>query len=87
MGKYANEVSNMKTKQSILEQFYLSQTDIRILLSIGYKQADKLYDLANSIDEKELGEYRIEPNKVRITTVCKVTGFTLNTLQKQIKSA
>lgn len=77
----------MKTKEKIVEQFYLTQNDIRLLLSIGYKQADKLFDLADSIDEKELGEYRIEPNKVRITSVCKVAGFTLNTLQKQIKSA
>lgn len=77
----------MKTKERILKQFYLTQNDIRIMLSIGYKHADQLYDLADRIDSEELGEYRIEPNKVRITSVCKVTGFTLNTLQKQIKGA
>lgn len=77
----------MKTREQILEQVYLTQNDIRLLLKVGYKHADKLYGFANEIDSEELGKYRIEPRKVRITSVCKVAGVSLNTLQKQIKSA
>lgn len=75
-----------KSREQILEQFYLSKEDIRVLFKIGYKKADETFKRADEIDEKELKEYRIERNKVRITTLCKVTGFTLNTLHKQIKS-
>lgn len=74
-----------KTKEEIAKQFYLSKTDIRVLLGIGYPQSIKVYNLANDIDNEELQKYRIEPTKVRMTSVCKVTGFTLNTIQKQVR--
>lgn len=74
-----------KSKEEILKQFYLCKRDLRVLFQIGEVRASKIYRLAEKIDDDELGEYRIEPMKVRITSVCKVTGLNLNTLQKLVK--
>lgn len=60
---------------------YLNKSDIRRIFQVSQSKADRIYSVADQIDDKEL-EWRIEPFKVRLTTVCKVTGINLNTLQK-----
>ena len=76
----------MKTVQDISNQAYLNIEDIRKLLQVGYAQAKKYYKFADEWDNEELGRYRVEGRKVRITSLCKVTGFSLNTLKKQAES-
>lgn len=75
-----------KTREEIAEQVFLNVADIGKLLQVGYRSAKKIYAIADQIDTDQLRSWRIEPNKVRITTVCKVAGINLATLQKQIKS-
>ncbi len=79
-------MQRMKSREEISTQFYLSQTDIRKLLQVGYSQAKRIYGFASDIDDQELNKWRIEPYKVRMTSVCKVIGTTVPALQKQIKS-
>ncbi len=79
-------MQRMKSRDEICRQFYLSQTDIRKLLQVGYSQAKRIYGFASEIDDQELNKWRIEPFKVRMTSVCKVIGTTVPALQKQIKS-
>ena len=79
-------MQHKRTREEILGLPYLKTTDIRRLLCVSAQSAKKIYSLAEKIDIDQLGDYRIEDNKVRITSVCKVTGLTIAGLQKQIKS-
>ena len=71
-----------KTRQQIANQLYLTKTDIQRLLGVSQYKARRIYDLANNIDTEEL-KYRIEPTKVRISSVSKATGISLNLIKKQ----
>ena len=71
-----------KTRQQIANQLYLTKTDIQRLLGVSQYKARRIYDLADEIDAEEL-KYRIEPTKVRLTSVSKVTGLSLNLIKKQ----
>ena len=72
----------VKTRQQIANQLYLTKTDIQRLLGVSQYKARRIYDLADGIDAEEL-KYRIEPTKVRITSISKVTGISVNLLKKQ----
>lgn len=74
-----------KTREEILSQPFLNTTDIAKLLAVSRPKAERIYSAANQIDS-EL-KYRIEPTKVRMTSMLKVTGLNFNILTKQIKSA
>ena len=76
-----------KTREEILAQPYLTKADIKKLLRVSQGKAVRIYRFAESIDKEFFKEFRIEPAKVRITSVCKVTGISFNMLAKQIKSA
>ena len=71
-----------KTRQQIASQLYLTKTDIQRLLGVSQYKARQIYDLADEIDAEEL-KYRIEPTKVRISSVSKATGISLNLIKKQ----
>lgn len=71
-----------KTRQQIASQLYLTKTDIQRLLGVSQYKARRIYDLADGIDTEEL-KYRVEPAKVRLTSVSKVTGLSLNLIKKQ----
>lgn len=71
-----------KTRQQIANQLYLTKTDIQRLLGVSQYKARRIYDLADEIDAEEL-KYRIEPTKVRISSVSKATGISLNLIKKQ----
>lgn len=73
----------IKTRSEIASQAFLNQSDIVKLLDCSRPSAKRIYDYAREIDDKQ--KYVIEPVKVRITTVCKVTGLSLNTIQKMAK--
>lgn len=71
-----------KTRQQIANQLYLTKTDIQRLLGVSQYKARRIYDLADEIDAEEL-KYRIEPTKVRISSISKATGISLNLIKKQ----
>ena len=71
-----------KTRQQIANQLYLTKTDIQRLLGVSQYKARRIYDLANQIDAEDL-KYRVEPTKVRITSISKVTGISVNLMKKQ----
>lgn len=71
-----------KTRQQIASQLYLTKTDIQRLLGVSQYKARRIYDLANQIDAEDL-KYRVEPTKVRITSISKVTGISVNLMKKQ----
>ena len=71
-----------KTRQQIANQLYLTKTDIQRLLGVSQQKAVRIYDLANQIDAEDL-KYRVEPTKVRITSISKVTGISVNLMKKQ----
>ena len=73
-----------KTREEIANQMFLNIADIKHLLDVSQQSAKRIYLLADEIDsDKSNLPHRIEPAKVRITSVCKATGFTLETLKKQ----
>ena len=74
-----------KTREEISNQYYLSKTDILILFRVGDSKMNRIYKLAEEIDIKDLGEYRVEPLKVRMASVCKATGISLNMIKQQAK--
>lgn len=71
-----------KTRQQIANQLYLTKTDIQRLLGVSQQKAVRIYELANQIDAEDL-KYRVEPTKVRITSISKVTGISVNLMKKQ----
>ncbi len=72
-----------KTRRQIVQQAYLTKSDISRLLGISQARAKRIYDEAvNKIDGKM--EFRVEPTKIKITSLCKVTGYTIKTLQQLI---
>ena len=71
-----------KTRQQIANQLYLTKADIQRLLGVSQQKAVRIYDLANQIDAEDL-KYRVEPTKVRITSISKVTGISVNLMKKQ----
>lgn len=75
------------TREQISGMMYLKQTDIRILLDCSAAAARRIYQIADRVDNEELGDYRIEPRKVRMTSVCKVTKTNLQTINRLIKNA
>ena len=74
-----------KDRQALLAELYLNKADIQRLFGVNQKIARDIYNMAEEIDMKE--PWRVYDYKVRLTSCCKVTGITLNTLRKQIKSA
>lgn len=83
---YKGGGERVKTREELLTQAFLNRSEISKLLCVPYKAASKIYEMADKIDQECLKEFRIYDTKVRITSVCKVAGISLNTLQKQIKS-
>lgn len=73
----------VKTRKEIARQQYLNKRDIQRLLLVSQTKAVRIYNLAEKIDMEDLKEYRIEPTKVRITSVSKVTGISVNLMKKQ----
>lgn len=76
----------IRSPEEMLRIGYLTIADIQRVFGISYYRARDVYKYAFEIDKGEL-KYHIFPDKVRMTSVCKVIGVSLNTLQKQIKSA
>lgn len=75
------------TREQVAGMMYLKIVDIRILLDCSQAAAKKIYQLADRLDDEELGDYRVEPRKVRMTSVCKVARTNLQTINKLIKNA
>lgn len=75
-------MQRIKTFEEVAAQSFLNIADIQKLLGISYRSAKKAYALADQID-RELGEFRIEPHKVRMRSLMKVTGLDLNMIRKQ----
>jgi len=81
------QIRRKHTREEIVDkQCYLSIEDVRTLFNVGYKQARRIYEIADKIDAEQLKNWRIQDRKVRITSVCKATGIPLQVLQKQIKN-
>lgn len=63
---------------------YLNIADIKHLLDVSQQSAKRIYLLADEIDsDKSNLPHRIEPAKVRITSIAKVVNMSLETLKKQ----
>ena len=75
-----------KSRAELISQPYLNITDISRLLDVSWAKADRIFCLADQLDHEDLGQMRIEPTKVRITSVCKVIGMSLNTLRKLVEN-
>ena len=74
-------MQRLKSRNEIANQIYLSKADIKKLLEVAPATAKRVYEHADEIDKTM--EYRIEPRKVRITSVAEVVGLSLNTLKRQ----
>ena len=73
----------MKTREELLNQIYLSQTDIQQLLSISYEKAKRLYD---QCDYYENGlNFRLFENKIRMKTLLHTLGISYEELERSIK--
>ena len=73
----------IKTRTEVANQAFLNQSDIAKLLDCSRPSAKRIYDYARKIDDEQ--KFIVEPVKVRITTVCKVVGLSLVTVQKIAK--
>jgi len=75
-----------KTRLETYQQAYLTKADIRRLLLVSQPASYRIYNLADAVDETEMGKERIEPYKVRFKTVMRVTHTDASLLLKQIKA-
>ena len=70
-----------KTREQLLREPMLKQSEIKTLFGISYYEAKKAFKKAAEIDNDELGVYRVSDTKVRYTSVLKVSGFTRKQLE------
>jgi len=76
----------MKTKESIIQQTYLSINDIRKLFDMPFPRAKELFSVCKAKETEEVGLYRPYENKVKLQTILRATGIRLSILQAQIKN-
>jgi hypothetical protein len=74
----------LKTKETILKQYFLNIKDISELFGISRKKAKRVYELADELDDELFKEYRIEERKVTMNSTCKVMKTTLQGIKKRI---
>jgi hypothetical protein len=70
-----------KKREEIAHQIYLTKSDIRKLLNVSVATANRIYSFADEIDNEM--KYRVEPIKVRITSVSKVIGVSVESIKRQ----
>lgn len=75
-----------KTRAETVRQIDVNKADISRIFGGSHKKVSRLFEMASEIDDEELGRYRIDTSKVRLTTVCKIKGVTLNQLLRQSES-
>lgn len=63
-------------------KMYWNVTDIADHLGITWRKAKRVYEVCDRIDAVELASFRVEPKKVRITTVSEVVKIPLAQLKK-----
>lgn len=74
----------MKTKESIYKQYFLNIQDIQILFELSRPKAKQVFDYADELDQEKYQEYRIEPRKVSIDSICKVLKVSDKDIKKRI---
>ena len=62
---------------------YVTAVDLQILLGIGYPAASKTWHMMSDADDKELGIYRTQMNKVRLRPALKRLGLSYKELCDQ----
>ena len=77
-------MKRIRSREELISKPYLSKTEIGRLLDVSWAKAERIFCLADKLDFEDLKDMRIEPTKVRITSVCKVIGMSINTLQKLV---
>lgn len=76
----------IKTRTELAGTLFLKQSEVMRLLAVTPREAKQIYMMADQLDDEKYGKYRTQPNKVTITSVCKVQRITLQTLQQLIKN-
>ena len=74
-----------KSKEEITHKILVSETEVRQLFNDDRDYALMLFAMANQRDNEEL-KIR-SPKKVRLTSVCKEAGITINELRQIIKKS
>ena len=75
-----------RSREDVACQPFLKKSDIMTLFGCSYYVASRIFTIADDIDDKELGGYRIEPKKVRTVSVLKASGMTITQLKALIKN-
>lgn len=78
-------IRSKRSREEVLALPYLRKTDIATLLQVSQTTAYRIYAEADKLDQQM--KFRVEPTKVRMQSVMKVTEMNYNLLSKQIKSA
>lgn len=78
-------LKSKRSREECLALPYLRKTEIATLLQVSQTTAYRIYEAADKLDQQM--QFRVEPSKVRMQSVMKVTEMNYNLLSKQIKSA
>ena len=78
-------LKSKRSREECLALPYLRKTEIATLLQVSQTTAYRIYEEADKLDQQM--QFRVEPSKVRMQSVMKVTEMNYNLLSKQIKSA
>lgn len=78
-------IRSKRSREEVLALPYLRKTDIATLFQVSQTTAYRIYAEADKLDQQM--KFRVEPTKVRMQSVMKVTEMNYNLLSKQIKSA
>lgn len=71
------------SRRECLAKTDLNRTEIATLFRISRSNACRLFDEAEKLDIRDYA-YRIDDTRVKTSTVCKLTGVTINQLRIQI---
>lgn len=75
----------MKTKKQLLQEHYLNIKEISILTGLKAKPSRQLFEKLSKVEDEELGEFRVQTNKVRKTSVLKSQNLTFNQVLQAIE--
>lgn len=76
-------MENSKEIEQIINSGYLNQKELGLVFGLKQPQYHKVFLIGSKIDDEELGDWRIYPNRIRIETALKIQKISMKQLKER----